>query len=151
MSICICTHRETMHRRANELYGFACDQCSCNQYREVERKMTVFLDEKCECGHLHKDHAEIVANNCSLCDCQKFRIREDDVHHPDHYNVGKIEVIAIIEDWNLNFSEGNVLKYMMRAAHKDDPLGDLKKARWYLDRLISTQEKIVIDNVEVKK
>ena len=59
------------------------------------------------------------------------------VNHPDHYNKGKIEVIDAIEDWDLNFCEGNVVKYVARHRHKDEPLEDLKKAKWYLDRLIS--------------
>ncbi len=60
------------------------------------------------------------------------------VDHPDHYNKGSIEVIDAIEDWNLNFCEGNVVKYVARHRHKDEPLEDLKKAKWYLERLIAT-------------
>ena len=62
------------------------------------------------------------------------------VDHPDHYNQGKIEVIDAIEDWNLNFCEGNVIKYVARHRHKDEPLEDLRKARWYLARLIARIE-----------
>ncbi len=58
------------------------------------------------------------------------------VDHPSHYNQGKIEVIDAIEDWDLNFCEGNVIKYVARHRHKNVPLEDLKKAKWYLDRLI---------------
>ena len=62
------------------------------------------------------------------------------VDHPSHYNQGKIEVIDAIEDWGLNFCEGNVIKYVARHRHKGTPLQDLKKAKWYLDRLISKIE-----------
>lgn len=62
------------------------------------------------------------------------------VDHPAHYNAGKIEVIAAIEDWQLGFHLGNVVKYIARAAHKGDELQDLRKARWYLDRYISQAE-----------
>lgn len=62
------------------------------------------------------------------------------VNHPKHYNKGKIEVIEAIEDWDLNFSEGNVVKYVARHRFKGEPLEDLKKARWYLERLISNLE-----------
>ena len=55
------------------------------------------------------------------------------VDHPKHYNTGKIEVIDFINDQQLNFQLGNVLKYVCRAAHKGTELEDLKKARWYLD------------------
>jgi len=58
------------------------------------------------------------------------------VDHPEHYNKGSIEAINIIEDWDLNFSVGNVIKYMLRAPHKGDEINDLEKAKWYLERHI---------------
>ena len=61
------------------------------------------------------------------------------VNHPDHYNKG-IEAIAFIESWEMGFHAGNVLKYLVRAPYKGKELGDLKKARWYLDRLIENCE-----------
>lgn len=64
----------------------------------------------------------------------------DLVNHPSHYNVGSIEVIDAIEDWRLGFHAGNVVKYVARAGHKGNEVEDLKKARWYLDRLIQTKE-----------
>lgn len=62
--------------------------------------------------------------------------KADPVNHPSHYTQGKIEVIDFIEDQKLGFHEGNVVKYVARAEHKGNQLEDLKKARWYLDRLI---------------
>jgi hypothetical protein len=62
------------------------------------------------------------------------------VDHPSHYNQGKVEVIDAIEDWDLNFCEGNVVKYVARHRHKGEPLEDLKKASWYLKRLIMALE-----------
>ena len=64
-------------------------------------------------------------------------MKKEMVNHPSHYNQGKIEVIDAIEDWDLNFCEGNVVKYVARHRHKTEPLEDLKKAKWYLNRLIS--------------
>ena len=63
------------------------------------------------------------------------------VNHPSHYNTGNIEVIDAIEDWGLDFNAGNVVKYVARHQHKTNPVEDLKKARWYLDRLIERIEK----------
>jgi len=62
--------------------------------------------------------------------------RREAVNHPPHYNQGNIEVIDAIEDWGLDFNAGNVVKYVARHQHKAEPIEDLKKARWYLDRLI---------------
>jgi hypothetical protein len=58
------------------------------------------------------------------------------VNHPSHYNKGKIEVIDAIEDWQLDFNLGNVVKYVARADHKGNRLEDLKKAKFYIDREI---------------
>ena len=65
----------------------------------------------------------------------------DPVNHPAHYTRGKIEVIDFIEDQRLDFRAGNVVKYVVRAPHKGAQLEDLRKARWYLDRLIADAEK----------
>jgi hypothetical protein len=61
------------------------------------------------------------------------------INHPPHYADGKIEVIDFIEDKNLNFNLGNVVKYVARAGKKDKSkeLEDLQKALWYLQREIS--------------
>lgn len=68
--------------------------------------------------------------------------KPDMVNHPPHYQMGRFEVIDILEDlcpddpliWQ-------VMKYCARYKHKGNPLQDLKKARWYLDRKISKMEK----------
>lgn len=60
----------------------------------------------------------------------------DPVRKPKHYNAGKIEVISFIEDQQLGYHLGNVIKYVTRAPHKGEELQDLKKAAWYLQRKI---------------
>ena len=66
------------------------------------------------------------------------------IDHPDHYG-GKdnlYEAIKVIEAYNLNFSLGNVIKYVLRAGKKNsDTIEDLKKARWYIERQIENLEK----------
>lgn len=60
------------------------------------------------------------------------------VVHPAHYNQGKIEVWDAIDDWNLDFCLGNVVKYVARAGRKSrNSLEDLCKAREYLERAIN--------------
>jgi hypothetical protein len=61
---------------------------------------------------------------------------KSNIDHPSHYNKGKIEIIDAIEDWNLGFHEGNIIKYIARHNHKGKPIEDLRKAKWYLERLI---------------
>ena len=70
----------------------------------------------------------------------------DNVNHPPHYGQGNIEAIEYIEDF-LNDEEytgylrGNIAKYLHRWRYKNG-IEDLEKARWYLNRLINTQEKV---------
>lgn len=67
--------------------------------------------------------------------------KREDHDRPLYYKLGvKIEVWDAIEDWGLGFLDGNVVKYVARFRHKGAPIKDLKKARTYLDKLISVEE-----------
>lgn len=70
----------------------------------------------------------------------KVGTKSDAVNRPAHYTVSAIEPITVIEAWGLGFCLGNTVKYIARAEHKNSPLEDLKKARWYLDREIGRRE-----------
>jgi len=52
-----------------------------------------------------------------------------------------MEVIDVIEGLDLGFHAGNIVKYVARHAYKGNAVEDLRKARWYLDRLIQMKEK----------
>jgi hypothetical protein len=65
----------------------------------------------------------------------------DLVNHPEHYTSGGIETIDFIEAKDLNYRLGNVIKYVSRAEKKGDPLRDLRKALWYLQREIAVRER----------
>lgn len=67
--------------------------------------------------------------------------KADNINHPNHYTAGKIEVFDFIKAWGLSFAAGNVVKYVVRSPYKGKQLEDLKKARWYLDRLIEEAQK----------
>ena len=72
-------------------------------------------------------------------------LSKDAVNHPDHYNNGAIECIEYLKDnmsWQgfTGYLEGNCKKYLHRWRYKKKPVEDLKKARWYLDRLIHELE-----------
>lgn len=57
---------------------------------------------------------------------------------PDHYKAGEQDVIAFCQHHGVNFSRGNVIKYVTRAGKKDPAkeLEDLEKAKEYLEREI---------------
>ena len=62
----------------------------------------------------------------------------DMIHHPPHYGAhpSGVECITITEHYNFNV--GNAIKYLWRAGLKDgtDPVEDLRKAEWYVNREI---------------
>lgn len=68
----------------------------------------------------------------------------DNVNHPSHYGQGNIEAIEYISDFLTKeeyqgYLRGNIAKYLHRWPYKNK-LEDLKKASWYLDRLIKEME-----------
>lgn len=69
----------------------------------------------------------------------------DMVNHPPHYATTRIECIDAIGAMTepmpgeVGYLAGNVIKYVWRHRQKA-PVESLKKARWYLDRLIALAE-----------
>lgn len=63
--------------------------------------------------------------------------------NPDHYKQGKVECIDALEAATVNKTgieavcTANVIKYIWRYEAKNG-LEDVKKAQWYLNRLIDT-------------
>jgi len=67
--------------------------------------------------------------------------KSDSVNCPAHYNQGGIECIdAIKASLTLEgfqaYLKASSMKYLWRYEHKNAPIEDLRKARWFLDRLI---------------
>lgn len=65
----------------------------------------------------------------------KYDDIEDSVECSSYYNRRNIEVTDFIQDQQLNFNLGNVIKYVSRAGFKnpDKKIEDLKKAKYYLE------------------
>ena len=69
----------------------------------------------------------------------------DMVNSPPHYGQGTIECIKYIEDFLskdefVGYLRGNIAKYLHRWRYKNG-LEDLKKAEWYLSKLIQVESK----------
>lgn len=65
----------------------------------------------------------------------------DPVNQPQHYASRTPEPIDVIEAWDLGFHLGNAVKYIARAGYKtENPVQDLQKAIWYLQRHINHLE-----------
>lgn len=75
---------------------------------------------------------------------QRPKVQPDLVNHPPHYVDGGIECIEAIEaqltpEEYRGYLKGNNVKYLWRERHKGGT-ESLKKAGWYLDRLIQFDE-----------
>ena len=72
-------------------------------------------------------------------------MKYDAVQHPLHYNQGGIECIDAIKAATVNkrgieaVCVANVIKYIWRYETKNG-LEDVRKAAWYIDRLIKELE-----------
>ena len=80
---------------------------------------------------------------------QTVEVLEDPVNRPAHYTKGGIECIEAIKasmsaEEYAGFLKGQIIKYVWRYRHKGKPVEDLKKANFYLDRLIRETEGEVV-------
>jgi hypothetical protein len=73
----------------------------------------------------------------------------DEVNHPAHYTAGNIETIDYIVDvlgldGAIDYCHGNILKYLGSRLHTkyESPVTDMKKAYWYLGKMIELQEEV---------
>lgn len=91
------------------------------------------LNDSYICKERENEYNYNIAREYISCNCiEKTQI--DNVNSPKHYNIGKIEVIEVIEDWKLNFNLGNAIKYIARCEYKENKKQDLEKAKWYIKR-----------------
>jgi len=87
----------------------------------------------------------------------ELKYKEDEwneVHNPVHYNKTGIETIDLIRKWMepdeyKGYLKGNIIKYMSRYKYKkeEEPLTDVLKAQWYLEKLIEELRDEENDNV----
>lgn len=121
----------------------------------MSNKQTLENCPKCSFGIINGegcdtcDYVEFDVDNMFGDDDVDFDVADlfgdDVVNNPSHYGNGQIECIDYMKDnmapeMFMGFLEGNTKKYLHRFRHKGKPVEDLRKARWYLDRLIQEYE-----------
>lgn len=93
-----------------------------------------------------KEEEVLLDQMCGIDKAKEVEVKQttpkqhDPVNHPNHYTAGGIETIDFMQAELTNeqfkgYCLGNVLKYCSRHEHKSGK-EDLKKARWYLDKLL---------------
>lgn len=87
---------------------------------------------------------------------ENARMSKDNVNQPDHYTQGGVECIDAITAATLNKTGieavcvANAIKYLWRYELKNG-LEDVKKAQWYLNRLVAEMDKPVLEEPVVGK
>lgn len=96
----------------------------------------------------HCEHYCLAGDTLSSTEQPKLKLKpkNDPVEHPQHYTNGKFECIDVIFDMLNGYEDpisawltGQIVKYIWRWPYKNG-LEDLKKTRFYLDRLIEHEE-----------
>jgi len=70
-----------------------------------------------------------------------------------HYTVGTLDALAVIEDWGLDFVSGSIVKYLQRQKHKGQQEQDRLKVLWYAAYLVTRSreyaDRVVTDAKEI--
>ena len=88
---------------------------------------------------------EIGPAPCENAEAECCGVEPDMVNHPSHYTQGGIECIDALKAATVSKTgieavcTANVIKYLWRYEEKNG-IEDVKKARWYIDRLIKELE-----------
>ena len=79
---------------------------------------------------------EMNGENFYICPtCRLYGTEKGDNIKPNHYGNSGIDVISFCQANNLDFMQGNVIKYVFRYKNKNG-WEDLEKAKEYIDRMI---------------
>lgn len=146
-------------------YRWVCSKCGAVRYSAS--KTWPFVDEPHE--HVWVRHAGISSSDinnvehyaiCELCGIPKAKENEYDelingrpaeeyhpVYRPEYYASGNLECIDWIEaeltpEEFRGYLKGTVMKYLWRHENKENPVMDLGKAGWYINKLKEHFEKL---------
>lgn len=131
--------------------GDICTKIGCAECPFGDEKIDCSINstETCEIAQNYIKEHEKTVNTIEKIE-EKITLKElqemkNNVEHPQHYTNGKYECINVIEDVTKDLvgleavCTANVIKYMWRWKLKNG-VEDLKKARWYLNKLIDNTE-----------
>ena len=143
---------------ALELYCNHCgDTCDTCELKNVYDKETAEFTDNYSCVFnamdnkmldkiygWYKDLDQATCENDEVNCCNK-ESNADMVNHPSHYTQGGIECIDALKAATVSktgieaICTANAIKYLWRYEEKNG-IEDVKKARWYIDRLIKELE-----------
>ena len=138
-------------------YCNSIDDCdNCELMKKYDRDTSEFTDQyscifhKMSDDMLNKCYNWYKELNPAACENAKDRCcnkepNVDMVNHPSHYTQGRIECIDALKAATVSKTgieavcTANAIKYLWRYEEKNG-IEDVKKARWYIDRLIRELE-----------
>ena len=140
-----------------EEYCQECHKCdSCELKNLYDEQTDVFTDNNgCVFDEMDEQMVEKIYGrykelNPTACEnaetkCCNKEPNSDMVNHPSHYTQGGIECIDALKAATVSKTgieavcTANAIKYLWRYEEKNG-IEDVKKARWYIDRLIKELE-----------
>ena len=143
--------------RTLEWYCDMCGKCdNCELKNLYDEEVDVFTDnhgcvfDEMDDKMLDKCYNWLKEINPASCEnaetkCCDKEPNVDMVNHPSHYNQGGIECIDALKAATVSKTgieavcTANAIKYLWRYEEKNG-IEDVKKARWYIDRLIKELE-----------
>ena len=141
--------RDTLEKRPEQTIADICREVTGeNRHEEIFEPFVSVEDAKITIMQSDGDvkhFGGIIGRSLPLKEDAATAKQHDPVNSPSHYASGGIECIDAIKasmshEAFLGYLKGNVQKYMWRYEKKVNPSEDLKKARWYLDKLIEEQK-----------
>ena len=126
-----------------------CTKCGATTWTatDSERGGTSAVEDVIKAWNRWKNNFEVIDDTPNIAEVvEKYGedVKPDPVNHPAHYTSGSIECIdamqaAFGDEAIKDFCLCNAFKYLWRHRNKNG-VEDLKKARWYLNRLITAME-----------
>ena len=135
-----------LHNKAPGDNDSGCYDYAADHYKEVATMLglEIIHENAAKVNDLCDEDGNELAADTNVGHTEK----PDMVNQPPHYTAGGIEcadaldaMVSVYPDPNAAALAWQVGKYIWRHPLKWNPLEDLKKARWYLDRLIAHYEK----------
>ena len=125
------------------------NECTCDFIENVyERAKNVNNNSLSNIYDIERNYETIFGKTSETKDEKDKSKTEDMVNHPSHYTSGGVECIDAItsalssyEDSVDSWLVGQVIKYLWRAPLKGKYEEDIKKAQFYLNRLVEKNDK----------
>jgi hypothetical protein len=137
----------TLPVMTNGLLSFKTPRLSPTEQRDAFQKNYPYLVKNCRQENWFPKHDGKIKTRLGfkVVDPSEYKdlpkVIQDQLDvSPLHYRKGEIQPWDFITSQGMSFLEGNVVKYLTRYKHKNG-VADLKKARTYLDKLISEVSK----------